>query len=119
MEYFEQFKQFLISVGIWEPTVIGLNIFIPTMAMVYLFGRMLNIAKKNTSKNLVAAITAFVSSGLFIFLKGNLLFSKVWSVYFVGCVAVLFYVLIGFTLYSRVDAFFDKFAKDKEERKKK
>lgn len=114
---FENIKNALESVGLLKPILIALNVFIPTMAMVYLFGRMLEVTKTNRGKNSIAAITAFTSSGLYITLSGNSMFDKIWNIYFVGCIVILFYVLIGFTLYSRVDTFFDKFAKDRAERK--
>lgn len=113
LEIFEQIKTILIELKIWDPIVIGFNIFIPTMAMVYLFGRMLNIAKKDRSKNLVAFITIVSSSWLQLFFNTNKLFSKIWNFYFIVCIGILLYVMIGFNLYPRFDAWLDKvFAKD-------
>lgn len=115
LEKFEHFKQLLIQLGLWEPFVTGVNIFIPTMAMVYLFGRMLNIAKKDTGKNLVAFFTIVISCGLQVFIGKTELFWKIWDFYFAICVGIILYVLIGFTLYPRIDHFFDKFfARDED-----
>lgn len=111
-------KNFLIEIRLWDPIVAGLNIFIPTMAMVYLFGRMLEIAKENRTKNLIAFCSIFFSSILITVFKNEQLFWDIWNMYFLGCIGILFYVLIGFTLYNRVDTFFDKFAADRKERKK-
>lgn len=108
-ETFEQFKQLLIQLGLWGPFVTGVNIFIPTMAMVYLFGRMLNIVKKDTGKNLVAFITIVVSCTLQVFVGKTELFWKIWNFYFAICVGIILYVLVGFTLYPRIDNFLDKF----------
>lgn len=114
---FDTIKNFLIEIKLWEPIIAGLNVFIPTMAMVYLFGRMLEITKSNRIKNLIAFCTIFISSFLITIFKTNELFWDIWNMYFLGCIGILFYVLVGFTLYARVDAFFDKFAIDRKERK--
>jgi len=115
----DNIKNFLIEIKLWDPIVTGLNVFIPTMAMVYLFGRMLEIAKENRSKNLIAFLTILFSSILITTFKNEQLFWDIWNMYFLGCIGVLFYVLIGFTLYNRVDTFFDKFAADRKERKER
>lgn len=114
---FDTIKNVLIELKLWGPTIAGLNVFIPTMAMVYLFGRMLEISKENRIRNLIAFVTIFTSSTLITVFKDNKLFWTIWNIYFLGCIGILFYVLVGFTLYSRVDAFFDKFAADRRERK--
>lgn len=114
---FDTIKNVLIELKLWGPTIAGLNVFIPTMAMVYLFGRMLEISKENRTRNLIAFVTIFISSTLITVFKDNKLFWTIWNIYFLGCIGILFYVLVGFTLYSRVDAFFDKFAADRRERK--
>ncbi len=116
MEVLAQIKDVLVSLGIYDPIVIGLNIFIPTMAMVYLFGRMLNLAKTNEVKNGIAAFTGFVSTALYLTMKEVPLFIQIWNIYWIGCVVILLYVLVGFTLFSRIDTLFDKIAADKPEK---
>lgn len=119
MEYLESIKKILEALGIWYPVITGINIFVPTLAMVYLFGRMLGVAKKTTTKNLIAAITAFISSALYLTFSKEILFNKIWNIYFIGCIVIIIYVLIGFTLFERVNNALDKVAPDEEPKKKK
>ena len=109
----EEFINFLNTFELTKAFIMGIKVFIPTMAWVYLFGRMLNIAKKDETKNLVAFLSIIFS------LAFNALFNEYYDWYFIGSVSVVIYVLLGFNLYSRVDSFLDKFAKNKEERRKR
>mgnify|MGYP007069471104 CR=1 FL=1 len=113
----ENLKSTLVELKLWEPFIAGINIFIPTMAMVYLFGRMLEVTKTNRSKNVVALITIIASSSLITIFKNNQIFWNIWDMYFLGCIGILFYVLVGFTLYQRIAAFFDKFITIRKEKK--
>lgn len=117
MDIFKQIQAVLESLGLWKPALIGLNIFIPTLAMSYLFDKMLSITKTPRGRNIVAFVTCFACSYLTFFYNTYDLFWKIWTPYFSGCVGILFYVLIGFSLYDRVDALFDRISKNKEVRK--
>lgn len=89
--------------------------FLISLAMVYLFGRMLGLVKTNTSKNVVAFIS-MVGSYVFYFFyyqKNPNLMQSVWHILIYFSISVLFYVLIGFKLYDRVDGLLDKISVDK------
>lgn len=86
-----------------------------TMATVYAFGRMLEAAKTNKSRNTIALIVIiissyFTSSSLTLSVNRGIILNTLFTI----ALSILAYVLIGFTLFSRVDNFFDKhFASDK------
>jgi hypothetical protein len=83
--------------------------------IVYTLGRSFKILNTDNTKNGAAYIVMIISSYLFA-TRLNFIYSKEIFIFniIILSLSVLAYVLIGFTLYSRVDSFFDnKFAKDK------
>jgi len=79
-----------------------------TLGFVYIVGRMLCILHNNTAKNVVALIamigvaywsTLIYDKGL---VSGKL--EVYWRVLIYVCAASVFYVLVGFSLYDRVNA---------------
>lgn len=117
LEKLQEVKTALETFGLFAPVAIAVNVFIPTMAMVYLFGVMLNFAKSDRAKNAIGAVTALSTSALYIMFQSNSMFIRCWNIYIVWCMVIIFYVLFGFSLRSRIDSLLDKFAKDKAERK--
>ena len=117
LEKLQEIKTVLETFGLFAPVAIAVNVFVPTMAMVYLFGAMLNFAKTDRAKNGVGAFTALSASTLFIMFQTNPIFTLAWSIFIVWCMVIIFYVLFRFSLRSRIDSLLDKFAKDKVERK--
>ena len=88
--------------------------FIVSLAMVYLFGRMLGLVKKDTAKNTVAFVS-MLAAYAFYFICINTegtVEHKVWYAIIYTAISILLYVLIGFKLYNRVDALLDKVAVD-------
>jgi uncharacterized metal-binding protein len=93
--------------------------FLISLANVYLFGRMLNITKNNTSKNIVATIT-LIGTYIFYFFfynKEGSQVQKIWHLIIYIAISILFYVLIGFKLYDRVENLLDKVSSDEKEKK--
>jgi hypothetical protein len=96
----------------------GALIFIPTLAVVYIFGRMLGILKTYRTKNTLALVTNFLMSYFYV----NMMYDfegdtywMVWNVFYKGCLGILLYVLVGFKLFDRMDHLLDKkIADDKE-----
>lgn len=94
-------------------------VFISSLGSVYLFGRMLNIVKKATHKNIVALVS-MVACYVFYFYYFDVnltLIQKFWSALIYCSISIVLYVLIGFKLYDRVDNLFDKVAEDKKKKK--
>lgn len=93
-------------------------VFLISLSSVYLLGRMFNIVKKDVTKNIIAYIT-MLSSYIFYFFwystKASL-YQKIWYVLIYSAVSIVMYVLLGFKMYSRVDALLDKIATDKEKK---
>jgi len=90
----------------------GMIVFIIALSVVYLLGRMLNFVRTYRQKNTIAFLTMLPATHLVILNYGtesSYLFTFVVLMSF----AILFYVLIGFRLYNRVDHVLDeKVAKD-------
>lgn len=101
---------------------IALSIFIPSLGLVYLFGRMLEVLKTDKAKNSLAMISIYSLSYLYmnvLYAYENIL-TLIWDVIFYGSFATILYVLIGFTLYNRYNNWESKkFAPDKPTRRKK
>ena len=102
----------------------GLTIFIIGLGSVYMFGRMLDFLKTSRQKNTVGIITMIAASYWMVILYdmtdntlrlGDVVFQA--TLYFV--VAVIFYVLIGFDLYDRFNAWCDKRFGSKDQPSKK
>lgn len=92
-------------------------IFIMVLGTVYVFGRMLELANTDRSRNLIAFLTALVLSYMSIMIYDTEIILNDWEVYWRTLLytmsSIIFYVLIGWRLYDRVDNFLDnKFAPD-------
>lgn len=94
-------------------------IFIPTLAVVYIFGRMLGFLKSYRTKNTLALIINFITAYMYV----NLVYEfdgdwqwMAWNVFYKGCIGILWYVLIGFHLFDRIDNLLDhKLYKDEKD----
>jgi hypothetical protein len=107
-------------------------IFLIALSIVYIFGRMLGLAKKNSSRNLIAILFMIPSSFItmfmlkyqsFIDISKITLIQLIWFTcdsLFVFFLAIILYVLIGFHLYEWFDNFVEKkfFKKDNKKEKK-
>lgn len=101
-----------------ELFLIAFTIFIPVLATVYLFGKMLGIARTPRIKNTIAFISVILFSMYNDFLNNGLntinILNRVWNLIIVISFVIILYVLIGFRLFSRVDSFLDnKLGNDK------
>lgn len=107
IEFLLQFKDSIIIV--LEHMGVGFSIFIPTLAAVYIVGRMLNLAHSDTVKNLIALIVNYLVSYLYLFtfFEYSTVILLVWEVFYFGGIGILLYVLIGFTLAKRADNLLD------------
>lgn len=88
----------------------GAIIFIPTLASVYLSGRMLGFLKRDITKNVLATIVnytwTYFTVLLYIPYTSNL--ELIWIIIYKGAWGILLYVAVGFKLYDRVDNLLDK-----------
>jgi len=112
------FNDILNSFGLWQ----YFFMFLITMAMVYLFGKMLNIAKSDTAKNSIAFVTCILCSVANVYFKLND-FSKFTllnyrDIFIQTCVGILLYVLLGFKLFNRIEGLLDKIAPDREKKER-
>jgi len=115
------YKDFLVNTGLAFLQA-GVSIYIKTQAQVYIWGRMLNFLKTDRQKNTLALFaTVFFAAGyLWQSQTDNIYFQYFWQFLNWFSPAILFYVLVGFRLFSRMDTFQDrKFAKDKIEKDRK
>lgn len=105
----EWFKEFLEGTALLFLQA-GLSIYIKTQAFVYISGRMLEILNKNRARNLFALImTLLFTAGHMYYIKfDNQTFAFVWEFLDWFSMAILFYVLIGFKLFNRIDNVLDK-----------
>jgi hypothetical protein len=84
-------------------------IFIIALAVVYLVGRMLGLIKSYQLKNAIAFITVVACNVAFLMLGPVLpLRDFLIDVVANSALSIIIYVLIGFNLYDRADAFLDK-----------
>jgi len=99
----------------------GVAIFPPTMAFVYIVGRMLNICKKDLGKNIIATIVNFGITYFYVSLYINYDSTKelIWLIINKGSIGIILYVLIGFKLFGRIDNLLDKKIANDVVRKKK
>jgi len=93
------------------------SIFIVSLGVVYLFGRMLGLIQSYRVKNAIA-FSIIVGMNIFyeLLVKQNKdIVSAIWSIIIYTFLGLVIYVLIGFSLYTRWDKFLDKrFAKSTE-----
>lgn len=100
--FFEEFIPFF-TFGV----IRGFFIFIIALSIVYLFGRMLGFLKTYRQKNTLAVLVMIIADYWILTLfdiRVDFLFDFIIYLSF----AILWYVLLGFTLYSRADKFLDK-----------
>lgn len=96
-------------------------IFVMVLGTVYVFGRMLELANTDKSRNSIALLTALVLSYVSIIIYDTEIIINDWEVYWRTLLytmsSILLYVLIGWRLFDRVDNFLDKkFAPDEIEK---
>ena len=121
MDFLLEYKEYLFLLGL-NFLISGVYIYIPTQAIVYVFGRMLKIAEKDEQRNFIALLSTIIFSIGYIFMRKEFPTIKeyVWEFFHWFSLGIMWYVLLGFKLFSRVDSFMDvKFAKDKPEKKRK
>ena len=97
-------------------------IFMVTLGIVYMLGRMLEIIQSDRGRNAVAIFLSFSLSFwsvyAFDFKSINSLHELAWLVLSYASGAVILFVLIGWRLFPRVNSFLDsRFAPDKSRRK--
>jgi hypothetical protein len=105
----ETFKEILTLIGFSQYIQPAVTVFVLTLGMVYIFGRMLNIAKTAISKNRVAVVTIVISSILFttdFFIK--YMPEEIKHILFVIGSASILYTIIGMRLFVRVNNLQDK-----------
>ena len=92
-----------------------------SLAHVYFWGRMTMITKSDRIKNFIAFLT-IVGCNFYYFnyiMVDDNLFGRIWRIVIFTSISILFYILIGFKLFSRMDNFLDKhFAKDSNRKKR-
>ena len=90
----------------------GLVIFIVALGFVYILGRMLGILNTPRSKNAFAFFMMIMLSYWSILIYDTSIIVNEWEVYWrtlvYTAIASILYVLIGFDLYDRFNAFSDK-----------
>ena len=109
MDFLTEYKDYLFLLGL-HFIISGVYIYMPTQAIVYIFGRMLEIYNSNKSRNTIALITTI------LFTVGYLYFKKehqtpyeyLWAFFHWFSISILWYVLLGFKLASKIDSFLDK-----------
>ena len=116
MDFLTEYKDYLFLLGL-HFLISGVYIYIPTQAIVYIFGRMLEISNSNRSRNIIALITTIVFSVGYLYLKKEhqTPYEYIWAFFHWFSISVLLYVLLGFKLFSRIDSLLDKkIGKDKK-----
>ena len=116
MDFLTEYKDYLFLLGL-HLIISGAYIYIPTQAIVYIFGRMLGIFNSDRSRNIIALITTILFSIGYLYLKKEhqTLYEYVWAFFHWFSISILWYVLLGFKLASRIDSLLDKkLGKDKK-----
>lgn len=119
-------SEFIVEFSSEIKTILGFItlpflVFLVGLAHVYFWGRMLGVLKNPYIKNLLATAT-MVGCYLYYFMYIEVtinLEARFWSMITYTSISILLYTLIGFTLYDRVEAFFDRLSKPKNKRGKK
>lgn len=114
-EYFPLVSEFVFR---------SLVIFSITLGIVYILGRMLGIANSYRSRNSIALISlvflAYWSATMYDADKLSHPHEIYWITLIYVALGAIFYVLIGFDLYDRFNAWLDKrFEKAKQRKEKK
>jgi len=118
LDAFQEYIPFLV-----DGLIRSFILFVFSLGIVYIFGRMLSLVNSYFGRNFLAIITAFPASYLLVktYDVDNLIspLELYWKTIIYAVVACMFFVLIGWKLFDRVDHFLDKkFAPDEEENKK-
>lgn len=116
----EEYKDFLLVTGLGFLQA-GVSVYIKTQAQVYIWGRMLGLAKTDRQKNLIAllSIAVFTMGHMYTIDVYSVWFYYVWLFLDIFSIGILWYVLFGFRLFARMDTLQDiKIAKDKSEKRK-
>lgn len=92
-------------------------IFVVSLGIVYMFGRMLEIVNSNRGRNLIAILVAYPLAywSIIIYDMQELIHPMeiYWRTLVYGSMSCIFFVLIGWRLFDRADKFLDKkFAPD-------
>ena len=116
-DFFIEYKQQILNIAqfLLRPVIV----FFMGLSVVYLFGRMLGLVKKNSIRNLVCftSMLGFHCLYSYLFKEHLNYFLVAWDILTNLAFSIILYVLIGFKLYDRVDSLFDKVAKDKKPKK--
>ena len=109
MDFFSEYKDYIFLLGL-HFVISGAYIYIPTQAIVYIFGRMLEISNSNKSRNIIALITTIMFSIGYLYLKKEhqTPYEYIWAFFHWFSISILLYVLLGFKLASRIDSLLDK-----------
>lgn len=114
----EEYKEFL-TVFVLRFLKCGFYIYIPTQALVYVFGRMLGLLNTYRTRNSLALISIIGISYFYIHINipttnlSELVY--VWMQW--ASMAVIIYTILGFKLAERMDSLLDlKFAPDKNKK---
>jgi len=109
MDILLEYREYLILLGL-HFMISGVYIYMPTQAIVYIFGRMLGLANKDRARNSIALVSTILFSAAYIYMNKEF-DSKagyIWEFVHWFSLGILWYVLIGFRLFSRVDNLLDK-----------
>ena len=109
MDFLAEYKDFLFLLGL-HFLISGVYIYIPTQAIVYIFGRMLEIFNSNRSRNIIALIVTILFSIGYLYYKKEYqtAYEYIWAFFHWFSISILLYVLLGFRLFSRIDTLLDK-----------
>ena len=96
-----------------------------SLGVVYMFGRMLNLLRSDVSKNVIALVVMIAVSWFLAYTKygfsrplDNEFFLFLWDIILYVSGSIIFYVLLFFKLYDRMDSLLDKkFGSNKPQRK--
>lgn len=113
--------EFQLPAGVGDMAMrIALIVFI-ALGIVYMFGRLLPTKLKDKGKNIIAVFALlFASLGLTIAYNPNILdmtlaailpsqlYLYLWDTFIYFAIGCVFYVVIGWRFYSRIDSWLDK-----------
>ena len=116
-----EYKEFLSTV-ILDFLYSGFWIYIPTQAIVYISGKMLGILMADWTRNLLALVATIGFTYLYIMM--NVTFTStlelVSAMVHWASMGIMWYVILGFKLYDRMDHLLDrKIANDEEKPKRR
>ena len=125
LEFFQELREGFPF--LFEYVINILVIFIVSLSCVYLVSRMFGILRKDRPKNILAFIVMIVLGWFLVYTKyefsrpeGTDFWLFIFDIVLYVSGLVIFYTLIGFKRYSRMDTLLDKkFGKDKPQRKMK